>query len=69
MDKSTKNTKYIYETIIYMPNKEKKSKKNPTNPINKHVNKYNSKNKYFYNPDNNYYLKNYTYITNSGVYI
>lgn len=27
MDKSTKNTKYIYETIIYMPNKEKKSKK------------------------------------------
>jgi len=61
--------KYIYSYILAPVNLSKEKKTNPTNQINKHVNKYNTKNKHYYNPDHSNYLTNYTYITNSDVYV
>ena len=57
--------KYSY---IYVPcENKKKSKMNPCNSINKHVNKYNKKNDKFYNPDQTY-MKGFKYMTNSDIY-
>jgi len=56
---------------IITPLKSNKDKKTqPTNSINKHINKYNKKNKHYYNPnDQSYSFQNYTYIENSDIYI
>lgn len=63
----TKNTNNVY---IYIPIKSSKDpKKDPTNPINKYVNKYNSKNKYYYTTNYEKRMADYTYICNSDVYI
>lgn len=66
---SSKSNKKTYQ--FYIPTKSSKDpKKDPTNPINKHVNKYNNKNKNYYNSKSaEHYMPNYTYISNSDVYI
>lgn len=56
-------------TYILIPVKTiKSSKLNPTNEINKYINKYNSKNKSYYHPNanNNGYS---TYLDNSDIYL
>jgi len=65
---SDNKDKYYYIITSIKPNKDKKNY--PNNPINKHVNKYNKKNKHYYNPtDQSYVSQTYTYIANSDVYI
>lgn len=69
---STKNSKKINKQNyhIYIPIKSFKDPKNdPTNPIHKYVNKYNSKNKKYYKSNSENSIPNYTYISNSDVYI
>ncbi len=56
-----------YTTYVYIPYDKKKSKSNPCNSINKHVNKYNKKNDKFYNPDQSY-MKGFKYMSNSDIY-
>ncbi len=64
-----KNINNINDTeyYIYIPQSKKSNKKCPNNYINKHVNKYNSKNQYYYSNisnDNDIY----NYLTNSDIY-
>lgn len=63
--KSSDN-KYQYD-IVYIPYNKKSSKMDPTNNINKYINKYNTKNKNYYSHNKNN-SKNFSYITNSDIY-
>jgi len=68
--KTIKSTKSEKITYILIPVKTIKSDKlNPKNDINKHINKYNSKNKNYYYPTTNNNLTNNIYLTNSDIYI
>lgn len=63
---------YIHKSEYYIliPSKSTKNKKNdPTYYMNKFINKYNTKNKKYYDRDNNINFNNSTYISNSDVYI
>jgi|Laugresu1bdmlbdd_1035124.scaffolds.fasta_scaffold00192_7 hypothetical protein len=57
------------EFVIISINNQKLKKKNPTNNINKHVNKYNSKNKSYYESQYQYNTFNCKYISNSDIYL
>lgn len=62
----TKN-KNKYKIIIDSSSKNNK-KLNPCNQINKHINKYNPKNKIYYYPNNNTTIQDLRYLTNSDIY-
>lgn len=64
-----KNKKNIIKyKIIIEYNYKSKKKTNPCNQINKHINKYNPKNKNFYYPNSNNYINDLNYLTNSDIY-
>lgn len=54
--------------IIIDPIFKNNKKLNPCNQINKYINKYNPKNKLYYYPNNNIYIQDVRYLTNSDIY-
>lgn len=67
---SNENNKLDFEYVLISIKTKKENKLSPCNEINKHINKYNSKNNNYYRSNLIIYYDKYSkYICNSDIYI